>query len=135
MSRKRPPTKRLWFAAHVLMVVKTKKRRQTRFPVFENILLVSAATAPEALETAKRFAQREAGVGGEVLLEGVPAQLTFGGIRKVVSCSATFEGSEDGYVHKVHNGMEASYLRFSVRGTAALERLIAGKSVTVTYEE
>ncbi len=46
-TEKRPLTR--WFAAHIVMMVKLKDQKQDHFPVWENIILIEAATEAECI--------------------------------------------------------------------------------------
>lgn len=41
-----------WFAAHIVMFVKLKDKRQRRFSVWENIILIEAETEAQAFQKA-----------------------------------------------------------------------------------
>src|SRR5438046_1172726 len=49
----------IWYAAHLVFYVKLKRKRQTRFPVWENIVLIRAETLDEAFEKAEKRAHED----------------------------------------------------------------------------
>src|SRR4051812_2199712 len=51
-EEKRP--KMTWYAAHLLFYVKLKRKRQTRYPVWENMVLIRARTLDEAFAEAEK---------------------------------------------------------------------------------
>jgi hypothetical protein len=57
----------------------------------------------------------------------------FGGLRKIVEClgdPTTFQRND---VIRMHDGVEATYSCFVVRGKKDLDRLIDGKQVKLLY--
>src|SRR5262245_5238541 len=77
-----------WFAASAVMYVRFKDGVQDRYPVWENVLLVQAATHEEAEEAARDLARREEGDSeGSFHWSERPAEWVFAGIRKTVEVS------------------------------------------------
>src|SRR5947209_5408588 len=80
-----------WFAAHIVMVVKLKSERQTRFPVWENIVLLEAESPDEAFAKAEHVGRKgEGDDGGSFRWGGRPARWEFAGVRKLTEC-VTFQ--------------------------------------------
>src|SRR5215468_4059584 len=50
-----------WYAAHIVMVVKLKEGTQRRFPAWENIVLLSAASEAAALAKAEAIGRASEG--------------------------------------------------------------------------
>ena len=48
-----------WFAAHIIMAVKLKGGDQSRFPVWENIVLIGASSVDEANTKAEQRGRQE----------------------------------------------------------------------------
>ena len=114
-----------WYAAHAILYVRFKAGKQRRFPVWENVLLVRARTAREAWRKAQRRAREDQGdSGGTFRWAGRRAEWVFAGLRKVVAVSARSEG-------RLGDGDEITYNEYEVDDAAALERLVAGASVSV----
>jgi uncharacterized protein DUF4288 len=119
----------MWYAAHVIMYFKFKTGRQGRFCVWENVFIVEAASTDEAFEKAEHLGRAEEGDDGSSLrLNNRPVTLTYAGIRKVVRVGCGTDGEPA-------DGVEATYSVLEVQDRRALNRLVAGKSVTVRYEE
>jgi hypothetical protein len=53
-----------WYAAHIVMAVKFKRGEQNRFPVWENIVLISAESEEEAFAKAEERGRCEEGDDG-----------------------------------------------------------------------
>jgi hypothetical protein len=76
-----------WFAAHIVMVVQQKGKKQRRFPVWENIVLIKARSEDEALiKTEENGHANEGDDGGTFRWDGQPATWVFAGIRKLALC-------------------------------------------------
>jgi hypothetical protein len=115
-----------WFAAHIIMWVKIKGKRQTRFPCWENIVLIQAASQAEAFRKAeKRGHQEEGDCDGSFRWGGQPATWVFGGVRKLVLCESPEERPGD--------GSEITYNEIELESKEALEKLIAGEPTGVEY--
>jgi Domain of unknown function (DUF4288) len=52
-----------WYAAHIVMVVKLKEQPQERYPIWENIVLLDAASDDEAFDRAEQRGPRKATKG------------------------------------------------------------------------
>ena len=50
-----------WFAAHLIMSVKLKGKRQRRFPVWENIVVIEADSEEQAFRKAEHRGRLEEG--------------------------------------------------------------------------
>jgi hypothetical protein len=127
-------TRRLWYAASVLLFFRRKTGRQRTFPVWENVYLIQASNDDEARQRAEELGRAEASQDG-LELNGKPAELVFGGVRKVVTCAADPTISGESTVAKLYDGVEVTYSSFIIESRADLEKLIEGKPVTVVYEE
>ena len=65
----------LWYAAHILLYVKRKEGTESKYPVWENIVLVKANSEEEALEKATQRGKEEEGdEDGTFRWGGTPAQ-------------------------------------------------------------
>jgi hypothetical protein len=117
-----------WYVAHIIMSVRFKDGNQDKYPVWENLVLIEAASENEAEEKAKIRAQRyEGDTQGSFTWEERPATWVFAGIRKIIRCE--IPGVQP------TSGMEVSYSEFEVATEEALQKLVSGDSVEITYVE
>lgn len=117
-----------WYAAHLILFVRFKERRQTRFPVWENIVLIQADSEEEALVKAeKRGRQDEGDSDGTFQWEGHLAEWVFAGVRQLILCQD--ENRRPG------DGTEVTYLEMEVASEEALRKLAAGEQVSVRLED
>jgi hypothetical protein len=124
-----------WFAAHAIMYFRTRST-QREFYVWENVYLIKAQSARQAKSAASRFAKAASGADhGDLRIQNKPATLVFGGIRKVVECQGDPTTFKPAVVRVIHDGVEATYSKYTVRGKNSLRALIKGRPVTVVYDE
>jgi len=117
-----------WYAAHLIMYVKYTKHTQRTFPLFENVILISAESEEEAFAKAERCGQARAGKkDAGFTWDGKPATWVFGGVRKLTLCEDAEERPGD--------GTEITYTEMQVGSCSALRKLIEGEPVEVTYRE
>ena len=127
-----------WNAVHVLLYFKRKGGGQRTFLVWENIYLVKAANAGAACKRAEALGRAECRGGSDVRVNGRPARLAYGGIRKVIRCAPDPMApgrSGKPEVERMHDGVEATFSQYLVRGTDRLKALIGGARTAVSYEE
>ena len=122
-----------WFAVHVCMYFSRSGRTQASISIWENVFLVLARGPGDARRKGERIGR------GEQLLTGVtwagkPAQLLFGGVRKVVSCAAATTRSGSSDVLALHSGVEVTYSEFRVR-KSDLKAFLRGQSVKLFIDE
>ncbi len=117
-----------WYAAHLILYVKLKDQPQESYTIWENILLLKAATEEEAFEkAAQRGREEEGDDDGSFLWAGKPACWVFAGVRKLTLC----EDPE----RRPGDGTEVSYLELEVDSEQAVTKLVRGDSVSVKYRE
>lgn len=117
-----------WFAAHVVMVVKLKAGAQSRFPVWENIVLICAKSEREAWAKAESHGRRDAGDDdGTFRWGGKPAEWLFAGVRKLTACETIADRPGD--------GTEISFNELELDSMAAVERLAAGDPTPVKVND
>jgi Domain of unknown function (DUF4288) len=123
----------MWFAAHVIEVVRLRDGPQSSYPFYENIVLIEADSSREAHEKAEALARFEDSLDRDVTWNDKPARHEYAGIRKIVSCQApiTYLGEGD----PLMTGTEVSYSSMEVESEEDLQKLIEGEPVTVYYEE
>lgn len=125
----------MWYAASVIVYFfRRDVSEPDEFLVWENVLLIDAASADEALSKAERYGRAEAVSDESLTWNGHPVSTQFGGVRKVLSCSLPVTSSQEA-AFKIEDGTEATFSTFVVEGRENLERLIHGKAVDVTYDE
>lgn len=113
-----------WFAAHIVMLVKLKSGVQTRFPVWENIVLISAKSDREAWAKADSHGRRDAGDDDRTFRwDGEPAEWVFAGVRKLTECATITDRPED--------GTEISFNELELDSMEAVKRLAAGDPTPV----
>jgi hypothetical protein len=121
----------MWYAAHVIMTVKFKEAVQDRYPLWENVYLVEASSADEALAKAAALGQEQEGdTSGTFCWEGTPATWVFAGVRKLIECRTSGD-IED----KPTGGTEITYSQMIVDSEESLAKLVNGEPVTVLYQE
>jgi hypothetical protein len=118
-----------WYAAHRLFYVKLKHRRQRRFHVYENIVLISARTQEDAFAKAEKRGWDDAFMQPDDSFrwDGEPAEFVFAGVRKLTACMDEERRPGD--------GTEVTYIELDVGSKADLEKLIACQPVAVRIED
>lgn len=118
-----------WYAAQLLFYVRWKHKRQTRYPVWENIVLIGAKSEQEAFTKAEKRAHEDPCMDPDdsFTWEGAPAEWVFAGIRKLTLCVDERRRPTD--------GTEVTYLELEVGSRADLDKLIAGEPVSVRIED
>jgi hypothetical protein len=117
-----------WYAAHIVMVVRFKSAAQRRFPVWENIVIVKAANAAEALDKAEAIGRADEGDDDESFRwEGKSATWEFAGVRKVVACAMERDRPGD--------ADEVTYNELSFDSLAGVRRFAQGLPATARYDE
>lgn len=103
--------------------------------VLENVYLFEAEDDEAARTRGEARAKADASASGDWQVEGKPATLRYGGIRKVVSCAPNPDRPGPSEVATIHDGVEATYSRYRVANVEDALSLGKGDSVTVAYEE
>jgi hypothetical protein len=117
-----------WFAAHLIMYVKLKRPPQSRFTVWENIVLISADSEEAAFAKAEQRGHEEEGdEDGSFRWGGKPATWVFAGVRKVTACQDPDARPKD--------GTEISYTELQVESEQAVKELVEGQPVAVHYSD
>jgi hypothetical protein len=116
-----------WYAAHLVLYVKFKNRRQTRYPVWENIVLINARTVDEAFEKAEARGREDASPDESFTWGGQPAEWVFGGVRKLTECVDEHQRPSD--------GTEVTYIEMELASKADLEKFIDGQPTTVQIDD
>ena len=129
-----------WFAAHVVLYFDVDPSVDGPVSVMENVYLIEADDEDTAQRRAEELGRAECGDSGGTLKmdDGRPAELRYGGIRKLISPRRSVErmvqspGAPDDLVE---DGTEATYSRFVVSNREDLKTLVSGQPVSVRYEE
>ncbi len=117
-----------WYSAHIIMFVECKKGIQTNFPIWENIVLIEADSADLAFEKAEtRGRMGEGDSDGSFRWKDQPARWVFAGVRKLTECDNLHDRPGD--------GTEVTYNELEVDSRAAIDRLVAGDSILVRFED
>jgi hypothetical protein len=117
-----------WFAAHLVMYVKLKEHERKTVPVWENIVLIRAASEDEAFAKAEKRGEADAGDdGGTFRWDGKPARWVFAGVRKLTLCEPADERPGD--------GTEVSHTELRVSSEDAVKKLVKGDVVGVHYHD
>ena len=115
------------YAAHIIMVVKTKGTGQFRYPVWENIVLFSARNVEEAFAKAEQYGKAEEGDDDGTFRWGRKAATwVYSGVRKLVPC--------EGFAKTV-DGIEISTNQYEVQSLEAVEKLVAGEPTILTLDD
>lgn len=118
----------IWYAAHLIMYVKLKDQSQSRFSVWENVVLVKAGSEEEAFEKARqRGLEDEGDDGGTFRWDDQPAAWVFAGVRKLTECQNSDQRPKD--------GTEITYTELQVDSEQAVQKLAGGQPVAVRYRE
>jgi len=112
-----------WYAAHLVMYVKFREGGQARFPVWENVVLLSAGDEAEAFEKAERRGREDAEDDGSFRWGGKPARWVFAGVRKLTAC--------DEPARRPGDGTEITYTEMVLDSEQSVERLVKGEPVSV----
>lgn len=128
-----------WFAAHVVLILETDPASTGPVLVMENVYLIEAESEDSAQLKAELRGRADCGNdSGTLTHEGKPAAWVYGGIRKIISPVRNVENLmqfPDEPVDIVEDGTEVTYSRFTVPNREALNVLVSGGAVSVSYEE
>ncbi|HVA46962.1 MAG TPA: DUF4288 domain-containing protein [Pirellulales bacterium] len=117
-----------WYAAHLVMFVEFKDTVQEQHPVWENIVLIGAASEEEAFEKAERHGRSAEGDEcGSFRWGKKPAQWVFAGVRKLTECAMLSDVPGD--------GTEISFNELELASREDVRKLAQGKPVQVTLAD
>ena len=113
-----------WYAAHVVMMVERKERGQKHFPLWENIILLQAASEQEAFALAEKHGRGEEGDDdGTFRWDGHAARWVFAGVRKITACADASK--------KPGHGAEITYVEFEASSRENVAKFVEGKPVSL----
>ncbi len=132
-----------WYAAHIVSYVKFKDAIQDRFPLWENIVLISAESVDAAYEEAEKIGKEsyddteDPDNSGDMTWDGRPAYWVFAGVRKLAVCTADVndEITETDPQFRPTHGTEVTYLEMEVSTQEELAKLVDGASVIIRYDQ
>ena len=124
-----------WYAAHIIMAIRTIEGGQGPIPVYENVFLIEASDRKEAVDKARKIGKEEALIDDKGTLNGKPAKWVFAGVRKIVSISNPYEHDPDQDRLRPIDGTEITYSKFEVADEVAIKRLAKSEEVEVVYIE
>lgn len=118
-----------WYAAHIVMFVKLKKPdKQSEFPVWENVVLIKAASEESAFSKAEELGRADEGDDdGAFKWDGAPAEWKFAGVRKLTLCEDSSE--------RPHDLTEITYIEMTARSEKAIRDMVDGKQATVKLRD
>jgi hypothetical protein len=122
-----------WYAASIIIVTKLRAGVQTDFPVSEDVYLVEADTADEALQKAKTIGASSVIDDPSLTLGGQPARDYFAGVRKLITVMNPFPDEPDR--GRPYEGTEVTYSRFTLENESDIDKLVRGEPVSVVYED
>jgi hypothetical protein len=122
-----------WYAASIIIVTKLRAGMQTEFPVSEDVYLVEADTADEALQKAEAIGTSSVADDPSLTLGGQPARDYFAGIRKVITVMNPFPDEPDR--ERPYHGTEVTYSRYRLGHEGDIDKLVRGEPVSVIYED
>ena len=115
-----------WYVAHVIMYVKFKDGNQDHYPIWENLHLIKASPPEKALDKADECGRLSEGDSrGSFIWDDRPATWVYAGTRKLIECPDGSLGS----------GSEVTFSELRVESARALNRLVNGDAVKLTYVE
>jgi len=118
---------RTWYAAHIVMVVQITRGKQSKYPAWENIVLIAADSEEEAFRKADACGSKEEQAVDESFHWGKhPARLKYMGVRKLTECR--FPADEPCDLG------EATYIDLQFPSEEAVTNYIAGNDQRVTIQ-
>ena len=123
----------MWYCAHAIFYFKLKyKEEQDSYFIHENVYLVQANDADEAMEKSLEYAREEedSTKDDSLVLNGKePVCFIFAGIRKLSDEDAALISDEDTPI----SGCELTYSELEVDTLEEVEKLANGEFVDVLY--
>ena len=121
-----------WYSAHIILGMQKEQNEESPITVWENIVLIEAASSDEAYSIANKIGQDEAAMDDGLTIDDMPVTRIFAGIRKIISISNVYpRKQEDSPI----SGTELTYSEYEVKNKAALIQLAQGESLVVKYVE
>ncbi len=115
-----------WYSASVVIYVKFKDGIQDHYPIWENVVLISAKSDDDAMAEACLIGQESD--GDEFTWEEREACWVFAGVRKLLSIDVPSNLN-------LESGTEVTYSQMLLKTREDLEALIDGEEVELIYEK
>lgn len=122
-----------WFAASVIIALRSVSNEGGPILAYENVVLIEAASSGDALAKARECATAEVSVDDKLTINEQPAAKSLVGIRKLISISNPHPLDLDS--DPPTSGTEITYSLFEVSSNEALEKLARGEEVALRYLE
>ncbi len=122
-----------WYTANILIALKAEGRKQTKYPVYENVVLIEAASVEDAYRKAEKIGREEEAIDDALTLYSAPAKRIFAGIRKVITVQNPFPNhpTDD----RPCDGTEITYSLLELDSEEAIAKLAKGEATPVVYAE
>ncbi len=120
-----------WYTASVISAVKLKNGKQEVVTVFEDFFLIEADSHSEAMEKAVKIGENHALAEDGLLLNELPAERIFLGIRKIRSIYNPSPFDIDG--DRPVDGSELTHSYYEVSDMDVAKSLAAGNVVEIKY--
>ncbi|MNS76717.1 hypothetical protein D3C72_1102730 [compost metagenome] len=120
-----------WYTASLVSAIKLKNGKQETVPVFEDFFLIEADSHLSAMEKAVKIGEEHAMAEDSLLLNDMPAQKIFLGVRKIRSIynPSPLNIDEDRPV----DGSELTHSYYEVSDMDVAKSLACGKVVEIKY--
>ena len=122
-----------WYAAHIIVSIRTIERQKGPILVYENVILVEASDGEQAWIKARAHAKASMVKDDSATLNGEPAAEALVGIRKIIEVSNRWPLSQSG--DRPLDGTEITYSQFEVKDERALSKLANGEETLIRYLE
>jgi hypothetical protein len=117
-----------WYAAHLVMCVRFRSGAQDKFPVWENVVLLSARSDDEAFAQAEAMGRSAAGDEDPTFKWGRrAARWEFVGVRKLVACALAGPSPAA--------GDEVTYTELEFDSLSAVQAFAAGGPARARFED
>lgn len=122
-----------WFSASLIytFVLRNKSDTQDLFPVFEDFVLIEAASAAEAERRATEIGETDARANDDLMFNGKASEKVFMGVRKLRSVYNPPPLDID--ADRPISGTEISHSFYEVHSLDDVMKISRGKRVTVKY--
>ncbi len=118
----------MWYAAHILMLIKFQDGRQDIHPVWEQIHIIEADTSDNAYEEADRIgALHEESDSDAHTYGGRPVRWKYGGVRRLAECVEFFDTAPE-------SGNEVAYLSYFLENESDLDKMLNNQSARITLD-
>lgn len=114
------------YAAHLILYVRLKSASQSVYPVWENVVLITASSEDEAFAKAEALGRSEEGdEDNSFSWDREPATWVFAGVRKLVECLEPLP----------NDGLEITSNQYDVQSLDAISKLVAGEPTLILLND